>query len=341
MRTVNEIIVHCAATPEGKDFTVADIDRWHKARGWSGIGYHWVVYRDGSINKGRSEAKIGAHVAGRNSRTIGICYIGGVDANNVKSARDTRTPQQKDGLLELIKQIMKRHPTITKISGHHDYANKACPSFPARAEYAYLTKSKAPSKPAAKPGDASKPLPARLLKVGSRGWEVRALQKRLAELGYPLKADGMFGRGTKAAVMSFQSDQEIGTDGMVGPMTRAALDVAAPVDQGARGVITAKDMKSSSRIVKKGSMLKKASLIGGVFSGVAGTAQETGLVDSAQSLLAKGNQVRDVIGSGQNFMAWAWGHWWILIPVVAALAWWQLRDIVDARVEDEQKGKTT
>ena len=78
MRNINEIIVHCAATPEGKDFTVADIRRWHKARGWSDIGYHYVVYRDGSVHKGRPVSKVGAHVRGRNRNTIGICYIGGV-----------------------------------------------------------------------------------------------------------------------------------------------------------------------------------------------------------------------------------------------------------------------
>lgn len=76
-RKITEVIVHCSATPEGKDFTVADIRRWHLQRGFSDIGYHWCVYRDGSINKGRDESIIGAHCTGHNSNSIGVCYIGG------------------------------------------------------------------------------------------------------------------------------------------------------------------------------------------------------------------------------------------------------------------------
>lgn len=76
-RNIKEIIVHCSATPEGKDFTVADIKRWHLARGFSDIGYHYVIYRDGSIHVGRSENISGAHCTGHNTISIGICYIGG------------------------------------------------------------------------------------------------------------------------------------------------------------------------------------------------------------------------------------------------------------------------
>ena len=69
-RIIKEIIVHCSATPEGKDFTVLDIKKWHLERGFSDIGYHYVIYRDGSINKGRDESKIGAHCTGHNSYSI-------------------------------------------------------------------------------------------------------------------------------------------------------------------------------------------------------------------------------------------------------------------------------
>lgn len=64
MRKITEIIVHCSATAEGKDYTVADIDKWHRARGFKKIGYHYVVYRDGSVHVGRSENEIGAHCQG-------------------------------------------------------------------------------------------------------------------------------------------------------------------------------------------------------------------------------------------------------------------------------------
>ena len=133
MRKINEILVHCAATPEGKDFTVEDIDKWHKARGFKKIGYHFVIYNDGSIHKGRDIEEVGAHCTGHNSRSIGICYIGGV-ARDGKTPKDTRTDSQKESLLELLKELRVKYPKA-KICGHRDFAAKACPSFDAKTEY--------------------------------------------------------------------------------------------------------------------------------------------------------------------------------------------------------------
>lgn len=135
-RYINEIIVHCSATAEGKDFTIADIRKWHLARGFSDIGYHYVIYRDGSINKGRDESKIGAHCTGHNSNSIGICYIGGCAADG-KTPKDTRTPAQKATLVQLLKQLKAKYPKAT-IHGHREFANKACPSFDAKKEYSSL-----------------------------------------------------------------------------------------------------------------------------------------------------------------------------------------------------------
>lgn len=137
MREINEIIVHCAATPEGKDYTVNDIDKWHKARGFEKIGYHYVIYRDGSVHKGREVSEIGAHCSGHNGHSIGVCYIGGCAADG-KTAKDTRTVAQKNALESLIVDLLKEYPAITKISGHRDYAAKACPSFDATGEYKHL-----------------------------------------------------------------------------------------------------------------------------------------------------------------------------------------------------------
>lgn len=134
LRNIKEIIVHCSATPEGKDFTVDNIRQWHKAQGWSDIGYHWVIYRDGSINKGRDESIIGAHCTGHNSYSIGVCYIGGV-ASDGKTPKDTRTEAQKVSLIKLLKELKLRYPSA-KIYGHNDFTNqKACPSFNAKEEY--------------------------------------------------------------------------------------------------------------------------------------------------------------------------------------------------------------
>ena len=136
MRKINEIIVHCAATREGRDFTVEDITRWHKARGFATIGYHYVIYRDGSIHEGRPLEQIGAHCVGHNKHSIGICYIGGC-ASDGKTPKDTRTPEQKEALLSLLRRLKARFPNAT-IHGHRDFAAKACPSYDAFREYRQL-----------------------------------------------------------------------------------------------------------------------------------------------------------------------------------------------------------
>lgn len=132
-RNIREIIVHCSATPDGKDFTVDDIRKWHKARGFSDVGYHYIVYRDGSVHDGRSVHLVGAHCTNHNANSIGVCYIGGV-ATDGKTPKDTRTPQQKEALLTLLKQLKSLYPQA-KIYGHRNFSNKACPSFAASREY--------------------------------------------------------------------------------------------------------------------------------------------------------------------------------------------------------------
>lgn len=135
-RKITEIIVHCSATPEGKDFTVIDIATWHKQRGFRTIGYHYVIYRDGSVHLGRPEGEIGAHCVGHNAVSIGVCYIGGLAADG-KTPKDTRTPEQREALLMLLRHLRRKYPNA-KIYGHRDFAAKACPSFDARKEYASL-----------------------------------------------------------------------------------------------------------------------------------------------------------------------------------------------------------
>lgn len=132
-RPISEIIVHCTATAEGRDFTVDDIRAWHKARGWSDIGYHYIVYRDGSIHEGRPVGQVGAHVEGRNTGTIGISYVGGVSSDG-KTPQDTRTAPQRASLLWLVGELRKRHKGIRAVTGHNQYAAKACPSFDVRRD---------------------------------------------------------------------------------------------------------------------------------------------------------------------------------------------------------------
>jgi N-acetylmuramoyl-L-alanine amidase len=132
-RRITEIIVHCSATPEGKDYTVFDIRRWHKQQGWSDIGYHYVVYRNGHIEAGRDVDIIGAHCEGHNAHSIGVCYIGGV-ARDGKTPKDTRTLAQKASLISVLTELRQMYPQA-KIYGHRDFAHKDCPSFDAKLEY--------------------------------------------------------------------------------------------------------------------------------------------------------------------------------------------------------------
>ena len=134
IKQVKYMIVHCAATPEGGDFTAKDIDRWHRGQGYRCIGYHYVVRLDGEVEKGRPENEVGAHCYGKNSTSIGVCYIGGITADGAKKAKDTRTPAQKEALVQLLKGLKKRYPKA-EIRGHRDFAKKACPSFDATQEY--------------------------------------------------------------------------------------------------------------------------------------------------------------------------------------------------------------
>lgn len=146
MREIKHIVIHCSATKEGMFFDSENIDNWHKKKGWSGIGYHYVVLLDGMLEKGRKDEKIGAHVKGFNSNSIGVVYIGGLDKKG--KPKDTRTDLQKESLKELLKRLKWMYPKA-EILGHRDFSPdlnkngiieknefiKACPCFDAKKEY--------------------------------------------------------------------------------------------------------------------------------------------------------------------------------------------------------------
>lgn len=132
-RKITEIIVHCTATREGRPTTIAEITSWHKQRGFSTIGYHYVVMIDGTVCKGRDVNVSGAHCVGHNSNSIGVCYVGGLDKRNGEE-KDTRTSAQKFSMLNLLKKLKALYPNA-KIYGHCDFSNKKCPCFDAKNEY--------------------------------------------------------------------------------------------------------------------------------------------------------------------------------------------------------------
>lgn len=166
MRTINQIIIHCSATPEGRDDSAADINRWNKDHG--GIGYHYVIRLNGTIERGRPVEQIGAHCKGHNATSIGVCYIGGLrkKKSGVPDATckgcggesrepsrfagsgrdslrdlgfecaDTRTEAQKAAMLTLVHSLQSAyHIPSSAIYGHREFANKACPCFDVKKEF--------------------------------------------------------------------------------------------------------------------------------------------------------------------------------------------------------------
>lgn len=136
MRHLTEIIVHCSATRptwfsgRNNEAQFREIKRWHtEDRGWSDIGYHYIIFRDGSVMAGRPLRRTGAHVKGKNKGTIGICLIGGHSSSETDKFRENFTPAQDRALRKLIKDLQTDYPSIRKVSGHNQYAAKACPGF--------------------------------------------------------------------------------------------------------------------------------------------------------------------------------------------------------------------
>ena len=124
--------MHCTDTPEGRNVSVDDIRRWHvEERGWSDIGYHIVIYLDGTVHEGRPIEIPGAHCKGQNRNSIGIAYVGG-------KGGDTRTEEQKEALVDMLEYYKTMYPEI-EIFGHRDFSSKECPSFNAAKEYENIT----------------------------------------------------------------------------------------------------------------------------------------------------------------------------------------------------------
>jgi hypothetical protein len=145
---VTTVFVHCSATrPEwlaGSPLSekIKEFTRWHRAKGWGTIGYHHVIDRDGTVGKGRDESLPGAHVAGHNTGSIGICLVGGHGSNENDDFLDHYMPAQEAALRALIEDI-KTRAAITKVRGHNEVAAKACPGFSVKRWFA-----KKPPRPA-------------------------------------------------------------------------------------------------------------------------------------------------------------------------------------------------
>ena len=137
MRVITLIVIHCSAVRPDQTSSAADINNWHKDRGFKCIGYHYVVRRNGEIEPGRPEWRIGAHCVNHNAHSIGVCYEGGLDIRGQPA--DTRTAEQKAALRQLLEDLHQRYPRAL-IVGHCDLnPGKKCPGYKNVAqEYADL-----------------------------------------------------------------------------------------------------------------------------------------------------------------------------------------------------------
>ena len=129
MRTITLIVVHCSAVKPDQTSSVAQIDRYHREeKHWKfGIGYHYVIRRNGEIESGRPEWMIGAHCVNHNAHSIGVCYEGGLDIRGQPA--DTRTAEQKVAMRRLLEDLHRRYPRAV-IVGHHDLnPGKDCPGY--------------------------------------------------------------------------------------------------------------------------------------------------------------------------------------------------------------------
>lgn len=136
MRHIGKIIIHCSATRPGwmsantPEEKTAEIRRWHvEDHGWSDIGYHYVIDRDGTIVPGRPVERIGAHTRGHNRHSIGVCLIGGHGSASTDHFRDNFTPEQEAALSGILQDFSRDLPDFLTVHGHNEFAPKACPGF--------------------------------------------------------------------------------------------------------------------------------------------------------------------------------------------------------------------
>lgn len=209
---ITRIILHHAAA---KTCTAQQIHSWHLANKWAGIGYHYFIRKDGSIYKGRPDDTIGAHAGNNNSDSIGICFEGNFDNEQMNDV-------QKKAGIELVASLRNQYG-ISKIQKHSDVNATGCPgkNFP----FDEIVSGKATSsQPSNNRTERTVNVTVRQLSSGMRGGDVRALQAILNAAGYNCgAADGIFGANTASALKRMQKSRGIGVDGIAGKDTWSAI----------------------------------------------------------------------------------------------------------------------
>lgn len=220
-RPVERVFIHCSASDRAEHDDVAVMDRWHRERGWSGVGYHFFVRKDGTVQTGRDLERTPAAQAGHNTGSIAICLHG------LAATRFTRA--QFESLIALCCEIDSAYGGLVTFHGHREVANKACPVFPYREVLGLDAHGSLAHPPTAVPDGSEsgepggRPSGQPLLRVMAFGPAVTRLQALLGAAGHDVVEDGHFGEATLAAVTAFQRGAGLTPDGIVGPNTWAAL----------------------------------------------------------------------------------------------------------------------
>ncbi|WP_226781851.1 peptidoglycan recognition protein family protein [Oceaniglobus trochenteri] len=334
-RRVNCVFIHCSASDNPEHDSAATMDRWHRERGWSGIGYHYFIRKDGTIEAGRDIEKVPAAQRGNNVGSIAIC-LHGLDAEKFSQ-------EQFDALSSLCDQINRAYRAQVTFHGHCEVSNKTCPVFDyvgvlglidgrmaiTVAEGALQDRYAAPDKTPVAPGSLTN----MRLRAGDRGADVEMLQRELMSLGYrPGKLDGIFGSLTRAAVLAFQADNDLATDGIVGPVTLEAFDFASK-----RQVAPERAKASLLTLATSGSRIARGSLA----NGIAGLALSGGgVIALVQELTGAVDDVNGIVGPLQGVLS---EHGPVVGGAVIAIGLfiaWQSARTGKARLEDHRNAKT-
>lgn len=339
-RPIDTVFVHCSASDHAAHDNVATMRAWHLRRGWSDVGYHFFIRKDGTLEIGRSIEKTPAAQGGHNRGTIAICLHGLHESKF--------TPAQFETLRALCGQINRSYGKgRIRFRGHNEVAAKLCPVFDHRdvlslsgagklgdgLGYAGRLDMGLPKDMDQLEEAEAKATHRATLRSGNRGPAVRALQQELADLGYHVGAiDEYFGKRTRAAVLAFQADNHLVEDGVVGAATYEALEDAQP-----REVADERASKSVFGLAKDGSRIATASVTqGAVGVGVIGG----GALQAFQAASTTVDQITDAAAPFQNALQglgpWIGGA----ICLAGAIVIWQAIKAGRARAEDHRTGKT-
>lgn len=338
-RPVYRVFIHCSASDHPHHDNIATMREWHLQRGWSDVGYHIFIRKNGTIELGRPLDRTPAAQRGHNRATIAICLHGLVLSKF--------TAAQKKALINLCQEINNAYGGGITFHGHSEVAAKACPVI----DYKELLKLDARGRLGVTQRDAIKlhtrndltelevpeagnqGIHRRVLRFGDKGLEVKILQSELKELDYHTGAiDGHFGPLTRAAVLAFQADNYLVTDGIAGPATWEAINEAAP-----RPMAEERKKESVFGLAEKGSRIASASIANTAAGAAVAGGGALQLLEQASGTVSR---ITSSFGSfGETVRALGP---WIGVLVLAAGLYiaWRSWEAGRARVKDHQQGKT-